>query len=158
MCVRTVEPIPNDHHMWVTAARWCLDEWGDVWPQDTVETYLEHYRRTAEEPNALPLVLAAIEDSQLRGVVTLIDDDELPGADEGPWLAACFVDPHHRGKGIGEALVTAAERKAKELGYATLFLYTWSEQDWYEKRGWTPLRDITFANKHTTVMSKDLKD
>lgn len=148
--------MPHDRAMWATAARWCLNEWGEVWPDDTVETYEEHYASTNEDPVHLPLVLAAIEDNQLRGVVTLINDDELPGATEGPWLAACFVDPHHRSKGIGDGLVRAAEAKAKELGYSTLYLYTWSELRWYEQRGWQPLRTVTFANKDTTVMQKEL--
>ena len=149
-------PIPHNEAMWATAARWCLDEWGDVWPQDTADTYLEHYQSTADDPHALPVVLAAIEDNELRGVVTLIDDDELPGADEGPWLAACFVHPEHRGRGIGQALVAAAEHAARDMGYPTLYLYTWSEERWYAQRGWSYVRRLTFANNVTTVMKKDL--
>lgn len=148
--------MPHNGDMWTTAARWCLDEWGDVWPQDTLETYEEHYRHTSEDPHHLPLVLAAIEDNELKGVVTLIDDDELPDSTESPWLAACFVEPTSRNKGIGKELVKAVERKAKEMGHQNLHLYTWSEQVWYAKRGWTPLRTITFAGRQTTVMVKSL--
>ena len=155
-----VAPIPADDHMWGMAATWCLQEWGAVWPEDTGETYLEHYRSTSEDPQRLPLVLAALEDvggsEVLRGVITLIDDDELPGATESPWLAACIVDADQRGRGIGKALVAAAERTAAELGFATLHLYTWSEVAWYERLGWEALRTIEFASHLTTVMRKHL--
>jgi hypothetical protein len=90
--------IPNNENMWLQAAQWCLNEWQDVWPEDTLQTYIDHYQSTVTEPAGLPLVLAAVDGDALLGVVSLVEDDELPGAPESPWLAACFVAPEHRGQ------------------------------------------------------------
>lgn len=151
-----VKPMPWDERMWHQAATWCLTEWAQAWPDDTLESYLAHYRSTSDDPHALPLVLAALEDGHLRGVVTLVDDDELPGATETPWLAACFVDPDHRGRGIGRALVDAAVEHAKHLGVTRLHLFTWSEVEWYERLGWRTIRTVEFAGHATHVMARDL--
>jgi GNAT superfamily N-acetyltransferase len=148
--------IPNDEEIWHQAATWCLAEWHDVWPQDTLHTYIEHYRATATEPNRLPLVLAAMEGQDLLGVITLIDDDELPGATESPWLAACFVSAEHRGKGVGQLLVQECERLAAAMGHRALHLFTWSERHWYERQGWHVLREVDLGGRPTSVMVKDL--
>ena len=148
--------MPDNPQFWATAARWCLDEWGAQWPDDTLEDYYALYRSSASHPDAVPVVLAATDAGQLLGVVTLIADDELPGATEGPWLAACFVDPAHRGQGVGKALVKAAEQKAKDLGYGDLYLFTWSERDWYARLGWVPMRSQDFCGQLTFVMHKNL--
>jgi GNAT superfamily N-acetyltransferase len=148
--------IPNDERIWHEAAQWCMDEWHDVWPQDTLETYVEHYQSTVSDPSRLPLVLAAVDGHALLGVVTLIADDELPGATETPWLAACFVSPEHRGQGVGHLLVQECERLARSMGYSALHLFTWSEQQWYERQGWHVLRVVDFGGRQTSVMVKDL--
>jgi GNAT superfamily N-acetyltransferase len=153
---RQVVPIPDDSVMWRTAARWCLDEWSTAWPEDTEETYLAHYRATATNPDGLPLVLAAIEDGDLVGVVTLVEDDELPDAKESPWLAACVVSPTRRGCGVGRDLVLACEEQARRRGFRHLHLFTWSEVEWYEQLGWRVLREVEFAGRRTTVMQRDL--
>lgn len=152
----TVVPMPVDRALWQQAAQWCLNEWADAWPEDTEATYVAHYRATADDPHHLPVVLAALEDGALRGVVTLVDDDELPGATESPWLAACFVDPEHRGRGVGRALVDAAVTYAAQLGIGRLHLFTWSEESWYARLGWQVVRTVDFAGHTTSVMCRDV--
>jgi GNAT superfamily N-acetyltransferase len=149
--------IPNDEGMWRQAAQWCLGEWNDVWPEDSVDTYWDHYRSTASDPQHLPLVLAALESGKLIGVITLIDDDELPGATESPWLAACYVEPGHRGRGVGRLLVGECEALARSMGFQRLHLFTWNEQQWYMDQGWQVLREVDLRGRRTAVMAKVLE-
>jgi GNAT superfamily N-acetyltransferase len=148
--------MPDRQEFWRQAAAWSLAEWQQAWPHDTAESYRAHYEATVADPTRLPLVLAAVQGERLLGVVTLIDDDELPGATESPWLAACVVDPDARGSGIGRRLVSACEALARDLGYSRLHLFTWSERQWYASMGWHVLRTVRFADHDTDVMVKEL--
>lgn len=117
------------------------------------------YSFAATQPtNRLVEVYAAIsQDNELLGVATLIDDDELPDANEpGPWLAAVFVEPGSRKFGIGSALVQRVVDRATELNYPTLYLYTEFAEDWYVTKGWTKIRPTLFLGLLHTVMRLEL--
>ena len=139
---------------WQQAAQWSFDAWQHEFPSDTVQTYLDQYALAASKPERLIEIYAAIsEQNQLLGVATLIDDDELPDAPEpGPWLAAVFVTPTERKVGIGSALVNHIVRRARELNFATLYLYTEFAEDWYQQKDWTKIRDTEFLGLQHTVM------
>ena len=139
---------------WQLAARWSFDAWQHEFPSDTVQTYLDQYSFAASKPERLIEIYAAISDqNQLLGVATLIDDDELPDATEpGPWLAAVFVTPTERKVGIGSALVNHIVHRARELNFATLYLYTEFAEDWYQQKDWTKIRDTEFLGLKHTVM------
>ena len=139
---------------WQQAAQWSFDAWQHEFPSDTVQTYLDQYALAASKPTRLIEIYAAIsEQNQLLGVATLIDDDELPDAPEpGPWLAAVFVTPTERKVGIGSALVKHIVRRARELNFATLYLYTEFAEDWYQQKDWTKIRDTEFLGLQHTVM------
>ena len=143
---------------WQMAAEWSFDAWHHEFPSDTVQTYLDQYKLAATKPETLIEIYAAVDlKDNLLGVATLVDDDELPDAQEpGPWLAAVFVRPEARNLGAGSALVARATSRAKELGYEKLFLYTEHAQAWYEPKGWVKVRDTVFLGLRHTVMQLQL--
>lgn len=143
---------------WQTAAEWSFAAWQHEFPTDTVQTYLDQYRLAASHPARLIEVFAALDlDDKLLGVATLVDDDELPDAQEpGPWLAAVFVRPESRKFGVGSALVDRAKDRATELGYEKLYLYTEHAEAWYRQKGWGKIRDTVFLGLHHTVMQLQL--
>ena len=150
----TVMPLPRRH--WNLAAEWSHLAWQHEFPHDTVQTYLDQY---ASMNSARPVeVYAAISPfDELMGVTTLVDDDELPDLREpGPWIAAVWVDPSHRARGVGSALVRHAERRAQLLGHAAVYLYTEDKADWYAKTGWHDVRSSTLNGVDITVMRRDL--
>jgi GNAT superfamily N-acetyltransferase len=55
-------------------------------------------------------------------------------------LVAIYVEPAQWGKGVGAALIAAAEEEALARGYAQMSLWTFAENDrargFYERRGW----------------------
>jgi GNAT superfamily N-acetyltransferase len=156
--VTEVRVIPVDPRVRTTVARWCLEEWADEFPDDTVQTYLDLFALADRDPDSLPVVLmSADDDGTPTGTATLVDDDELPDATEsGPWLAAVFVRPDLRGRGLGGALVAAAEREALRLGFADLYLYTSDATDWYRTRGWEHVRTAVLRQTPVTVMHRRL--
>ena len=103
-------------------------------------------------------VYAALgNDGSLRGLATLVDDDELPNAAEpGPWLAAVFVHEATRRTGIGSLLVEHVTNRAQTLGHRELYLYTEHSVDWYRAKGWTIVRETPLNDLPHTVMRKVL--
>lgn len=148
-----------DHpKLWQQAAEWSFEAWRHEFPHDTIQTYLDQYALAACPGNRLVEVYAALDpDDRLLGLTTLVDDDELPGVIEpGPWIAAVWVHPSSRTIGVGGALVRHATLRARSLGVRALYLYTEDQQAWYERSGWTLVRDTTLNALPVTVMTKRL--
>ena len=154
----TIVPISNRRDLWDEAARWSVEAWHHEFPDDTVQTYLDQYAMTQDPQGRLIEVYAAVDRrGSLRGLATLVDDDDLPDAREpGPWLAAVFVHPDARRSGIGSRLVDHVTTRAATLGHETLYLYTEHSVDWYRSKGWTIVRDTTLNGLPHVVMSRRL--
>jgi hypothetical protein len=85
--------MPNNEALRATAAQWSFSEWGKLYPDDSVQWYLDLYAASDHDDHALPVCLAAVnEDGSIVGTASLIENDELPNAPEpGPWVAAVYV-------------------------------------------------------------------
>ena len=154
----SVVPISDRRDLWDEAARWSVEAWRHEFPDDTPQTYLDQYAQMTHPHGRLIEVYAAVDRSgSLRGLATLVDDDDLPGAIEpGPWLAAVFVHPDARRSGIGSRLVEHVTMRAARLGHQRLYLYTEHSVDWYRSKGWSVVRETTLNGLPHTVMEKTL--
>lgn len=56
------------------------------------------------------------------------------------WLSNLFVTPTARGRGIADALLTAAQVQAKRLGWNEIYLYARSSKAYYLAKGWRELK------------------
>lgn len=150
-----IKQVPHHHDH---AAQLSLDAWKHDFPEDTLQTYLDMFTATGTYANRFVEVFAALNQAdELLGLATLVDDDELPGATEpGPWLAAVFVVPEARKLGVGSALVDHVVSRSRELGYAEIFLYTEYQDQWYQKKGWSYLRDTLLNDIKHVVMQISL--
>jgi predicted N-acetyltransferase YhbS len=92
--------------------------------------------REAGDPDRIPLSLLAFAGDAPAGTVNLIVCDSRARPDLTPWLAALYVAPEHRGKGIGEALVRRLIAEAARLGCTEMFLET-DIPDFYARAGAT---------------------
>lgn len=144
-----VVDIPVDPDVRSLVAGWCVDEWPHLFPDDTARWYLDMYSQADATEAFPPHALIAVDGDEVIGTASLVADDELPGAAEpGPWLAAVYVHPAHRGRGVGRALVAAVMERAP----ADIWLYTEGEMDWYRSMGWTVVRESDLNGRHVTVM------
>ena len=141
--------MPDDDNVRLMIARWCLEEWAHLFPEDTEQWYLDMYADAYSSGSNPPHALVALEGDTVVGTASLVPDDDLPGAREpGPWLAAVYVTPSHRGRGVGRALVTEILDRAE----SDVWLYTENEMSWYESMGWTRVRDSEVNGHPVTVM------
>ena len=118
-------------------ARWLWGFWGN--PRN-----YEFYRSMAahSQSDGLPLTYVALLDGEPAGTVSLLRADLFSRQDLCPWLADLYVPLESRSRGIGSALQEFAIKKASELGYPALYLYT-PLKGYYEKTGWEYIGDET---------------
>ena len=74
-----------------------------------------------------------LEEKHLRGLIGLHHYQW--GPEENVWLAWFAVHPGCQGKGVGRALLHAAEKRAKSMGFLKLFVETYRHPDFQKALG-----------------------
>jgi GNAT superfamily N-acetyltransferase len=101
----------------------------------------------------LPFSLVAHADGQFLGTVSVVLSDEAARPDYSPWIAALWVDPQDRRRGIGGALVAEAVLRTAALGIPRLYLACRPElRVFYEKCGWA-VREAGIGAEDLAVMT-----
>lgn len=96
-----------------------------------------------DREHGLPLGLVALrENDEVLGTVALTETSHGADEGEGPWLGGLAVAPLHRRRGVGAALVEAAEVLARDEGHPVLYSTTRNAEALLRARDWTPLRDL----------------
>lgn len=98
----------------------------DVW-----DSRLHWEEKIQKEPNS---ILVAMEGEQVIGCILIIRD---------PWTSFLFrfaVDSEYRGKGVGSALLEAAEEALRSEGVDEVTMFVSADEEelhaYYEKRGY----------------------
>jgi GNAT superfamily N-acetyltransferase len=122
-------------------------------PLDTIRS------RLTENMNAepIPLALVAHDRGAFLGTASVIasDLDERPLLT--PWIAAVWVEPNARRRGIGAALVDHAAQACFALGFGRAYLCARPERaGFYRQRGWT-LIEQDVGPRHLGVLIRDAK-
>nr|WP_246728474.1 GNAT family N-acetyltransferase [Microvirga terricola] len=93
-------------------------------------------------PDAIPTALVAHEGDRFLGTVSVIACDEESRPQYTPWIAALWVEPEARQRGIGAALVEKAAEMAFATGAERLYLLAGAHRRaFYEARGWAILEE-----------------
>jgi len=133
-------------------AEWHHHEWAYLRPGFSLADRIAmlHERSGRHE---LPITFVASSGAELLGSAMLVAHDMETRPQYSPWLAGVFISPAHRRRGIGRALSEHVVRVAAGLGFATLYLYTPSAQDFYSRLGWSILERAHYRDTDVTVMS-----
>ena len=137
-------------------ARWFYAQWG--WflpPESSAETIADKFR-THLNRDALPIALVALDDDELLGTASLRVHDMDVFTDSSPWLGGVYVAPAHRRKGVGRRLVSAVERKAHDLGYPSIHLFTFDQAPFYLTLQWKIFAQVEYRGHPVIVMQKPL--
>ncbi|MFE2556747.1 GNAT family N-acetyltransferase [Streptomyces sp. NPDC059352] len=108
----------------------------------------------------------AVRGAELVGTVTVAAPYAMPEGYPAPAGAGSFwqlaVDPAYQGAGLGQRLLSAAERRIAALGSAQVVIDTSAEAvdlvGWYRRRGYEPVGSWRWGvtNYESVVMVKDL--
>lgn len=137
-------------------AGWIYDEWSFLYPGKTSK-YIESLLRRRLNKERLPLTLVAFEAGKPVGTVSLKASDMDTKKSLSPWIASLYVETPWRKKGIGSKLVKALEKKAGELNFRKLYLFTSDAlAAFYVHLGWK-IKERTFYHSYSvTIMEKNI--
>ena len=135
-------------------ARWLDEEWGHL-PGASLAKRIEQLEAQAQR-GVIPCAFVAFDDSQPVGSASLVANDMRSHPELSPWLAAVYVAPPARGRGIGSELSLRVAQEALALGYEHLYLFTPSQQRLYARLGWREFRTEFYNTRQVAVMVCDL--
>jgi len=99
--------------------------------------------------------LVAHEGDAFIGTASLIACDEDTRPQYTPWVAAVWVEPEHRCRGIGAALVDRATELAFEAGAGRVYLLSGlHRRTFYEGLGWSCLEALP-PERAMLVLTRD---
>ncbi|WP_425523301.1 GNAT family N-acetyltransferase [Microvirga terrestris] len=94
-------------------------------------------------PGPIPTALVAHEGDRFVGTVSIIASDEDTRPQYTPWVAALWVEPEDRRRGIGAALVERAAEFVFRSGAGRVYLLSGPHRrSFYERLGWSMLEVI----------------
>ena len=137
-------------------AVWHRREWGHLRPEESVEARAAKLRAWSGH-RQIPTVFIATVEGTLLGSAMLVAHDMDTRMQWTPWLAGVVVAPEHRRRSIGASLAEHAAAEASALGFPTLYLYTLSTEQYYERLGWEPIERDSYLGAAVTIMSRNLK-
>ena len=146
-----IEQLAERPDLLPTVAAWIYNEWWTAVDGANVGT-LTDLLRAHLIPDQMPITLVASLERCPVGTATLLAHDA--GTEQwpelSPWLAAVYVVPEYRHRGIGAALVNAIVAKATALGVEALYLSTVGREGFYARLGW----EVVDRAEDKIVMSK----
>ena len=85
----------------------------------------------------LPFCLVAHHDGEFVGTASVIASDMQECLELSPWVAAVWVEPQHRGQGVGTALIREALDRAFQRGFERVHLGAEAaRRSFLERIGW----------------------
>lgn len=135
-------------------ASWFYEQWGWFLPPESSAATIATKFLTHLNHDALPIALIALNGVELLGTASLRVNDMDMLTELSPWLGGVYVAKEHRQKGIACQLINAVELKANELGYRSLYLFTFDQASMYSRLGWAVLKQMEYHGHPVVVMYK----
>ena len=136
-------------------AAWHHEAWSAITPHLSVADRIAGLQARARR-GSIPTAFVALADAVVVGMACLVESDVDTHRHLTPWLATVLVGPAYRGQGIGSALCRRATEEASALGLSTLYLFTFDQEAFYTRLGWSTLERTQLAGRPGTIMARAL--
>ena len=140
-----------------TIGQWYHQEWGLRLRGNTEQQCIDElydYLNT----DKIPFILVATEENEILGAAQLKYremEDIFPEKEH--WLGGVFVNPNHRGRGIGSLLAEEIAKRAPSYSVDTLHLQTEQlDGGLYGRLGWKPVQEVDNKGMHVLVMERQV--
>lgn len=139
-----------------TCAQWSCNEWGHHTPERPLQDFIES-RKKYLNVDSLPLTILAFDGNTPIGMCSLTESRGIY-PELCPWLAALYVVPEYRNRGIGRQLEERICTIARTMEYANIYCFTSDKNimPWYKKHGWRVKGTDQLHNHEVIVMQKSL--
>jgi predicted N-acetyltransferase YhbS len=133
----TIEALAARPEHLPTVAQWIYGQWWSQVPGASVGTLCAMLREGLTLA-PVPLTLLATSGQHPVGTVSVLAHDvgTEPWAAMSPWLAALYVIPTARRRGVGAALIEAALARAAAFAAGSVYLLTTDQEAYYARLGW----------------------
>lgn len=130
-----------------TVCTWVWEEW---WRSEgsTMEDMV-YFTRHCLEKEEIPMTFVGLLEGKPVATASLWRSDPFSRQDLTPWLAAMYVIPERRGRGIGTLMQHHVIGEARRLEYLSIYLMT-DHTGYYEKAGWSFLETAPLLNGKKT--------
>ena len=129
-----VDFLSNHREHAKTVSLWIHEEWGRMSGRDRTTEVARTRARLNDD--RIPLCLVAMDGGVCVGTISIYTSDLSSRPDLAPWLAALYVAPDRRNRGIGGALIRRLLEVARGLGIRKLYLHTETAAEYYRRKGW----------------------
>jgi N-acetylglutamate synthase-like GNAT family acetyltransferase len=137
-------------------AAWHHETWSAVTPHLSVADRIAGFQARARR-GSIPTGFVALADSTVVGMACLVACDIDSHCHLTPWLASVLVGPAYRRQGIGSALTRRTTHEAQVLGVSTLYLFTFDQEAFYARLGWSTFERAQLAGLRGTIMARALR-
>jgi N-acetylglutamate synthase-like GNAT family acetyltransferase len=132
-------------------AAWVQWEWGYLLPETTFAMMVSTFKKRVFY-HQIPETFVATADRQIVGMASIDQYDMTTRPDLSPWLAAVYVTPEFRHKGIGSRLVRAVMQEAVVLGLDRIYLFTPNKMNFYNRLGWQFFENTIYRGEEVVIM------
>ena len=120
-------------------------------PDVTFEALVSEFEERTVD-HKIPETFVAVKDTKLVGMASIVKHDMSTRKDLSPWLAAVYVAPEFRNRGIGSRLVRTVMQEADTLGLEMLYLFTPNRIRFYSRLGWKVLEYTRYRGENVAIM------
>jgi GNAT superfamily N-acetyltransferase len=165
----TLIPIPSAKEFADQPLNWSIKLWGEGKAEFSADDWRKFYKNAMssdynswnllgiDQEHLFMAIREEDEKSEVVASIAICDFDDFEEFRQyKPWIAAFIVREDLRGSGVGSQVLKLAEEKAIEYRITKIFLWTEGEREFYGKRGYQFLEQMSKPGRKIDLMYKEL--